>query len=42
MLHTPAFKYETLGDSYEYARSVLSETVLALTEMFITAPLAPS
>lgn len=42
MLHTHAFKYETYGDSYEYARSVLSETVLALTEMFITVPLAPS
>lgn len=42
MLHTPAFKYETFGDSYEYARSVPSETVLALTEMFITVPLAAS
>jgi len=42
MFHTYALKYETYGDSYEYTRSVLSETALALTEMFLTVPLAPS
>lgn len=31
MFHALAFKYETYGDSHKYARSVLSETALALT-----------